>query len=267
MRLLRTDTLQLEEFTGDYNGQYAILSHTWEEGEVSLQDMLLVAKDVHLTSPEAQTVIAKAGYRKIKEFARVAAADGFSHVWADTCCIDKTSSAELSEAINSMFRWYKNGARCYVYLADVPDGWDDGLEAAWLLSGRWFTRGWTLQELIAPADLVFYSSTWTLGPTKEDIITTISQITGIDVKTLATGDCSSISVADRMRWASMRATTRIEDMAYCLLGIFDVNMPMLYGEGEKAFLRLQEEICRNSNDHTLFAWRQKRTAADMTWSS
>ncbi|KAK3689198.1 hypothetical protein B0T22DRAFT_480415 [Podospora appendiculata] len=286
MRLINTDTLLVEEFMGDYHGRYAILSHTWEKDEVSFQDMTLIAND---QSPDSDKTKTKAGYQKVAAFAKAAAADGFSRVWVDTCCIDKSSSAELSEAINSMFRWYSKASRCYVYLADVPDGWEASLPHAfehhdhggalltvdipahlrrmpWPVRGavdhsfyqsRWFTRGWTLQELLAPVDVVFYSSAWTRGPTKTDLIEHLGRITGIPHAALETGDCSAVSIADRMRWALARETTRVEDTAYCLLGIFDVNMPMLYGEGEKAFLRLQEEICRSSDDHSLFAWRQK----------
>jgi len=197
-----------------------------------------------------------------------------------------------------MFRWYSKAARCYVYLADVPNGcmkdlreplkkriiydsddrqsWTEEVgtpcpnrkyhKLAWPSRGaidhpfyqsRWFTRGWTLQELVGPTDLIFYSSDWTPGFTKSDDPYILYRITGVPENVLETGDCSSISVADRMRWASARTTTRIEDMAYCLLGIFDVNMPMLYGESDKSFLRLQEEICKISDDQSIFAWRQK----------
>ncbi|KAK3317429.1 heterokaryon incompatibility protein-domain-containing protein [Cercophora scortea] len=291
MRLINTATLLLEEVMGDYPGRYAILSHTWENDEISFQDMTLLAttNNNNQSPADSDKIKTKAGYLKVAAFTRAAAADGFTHVWVDTCCIDKTSSAELSEAINSMFRWYSKAARCYVYLADVPDGWESTLARAaehpdqggalvtthipahlrrlpWPVRGavdhsfyqsRWFTRGWTLQELLAPVDVVFYSASWTRGPTKVQIIEHLRRITGIPYAALETGEFSAVSVADRMRWASARETTRVEDMAYCLLGIFDVNMPMLYGEGEKAFLRLQEEICKSSDDHSLFAWRQK----------
>ncbi|KAM7215943.1 Heterokaryon incompatibility protein (HET) domain containing protein [Rhypophila decipiens] len=294
MRLIRTDNLTLEEFSGDYSGPYAILSHTWEEGEISYQEMQAASP---ASRWQGAAIKKKPGYQKICNFARVAAADGFEYMWVDTCCIDKSSSAELSESINSMFRWYRKATRCYVYLADVPPGplkdlhdaldnrvltpharalpdmlvsvgneimerdkcrnlaFSDHAIAHPFYQSRWYTRGWTLQELIAPKDLVFYYSDWSPAFKKANELKLLSKITGIPRSVLETGDCSSISVADKMRWAANRTTTRTEDMAYCLLGIFDVNMPLLYGEAEKAFLRLQEEICRTSDDQTIFAWQ------------
>jgi hypothetical protein len=172
------------------------------------------------------------------------------------CCIDKTSSAELSEAINSMFRWYEKAETCYAYLSDVPDG--AGLVPAQVrarfAASRWFTRGWTLQELIAPRYVLFFSRHWKYFGTKESLCDQISAITGIDTDTLLGAGLEHVSVARKMSWASCRNTTRIEDSAYCLLGLFDVNMPLLYGEGQKAFQRLQEEILRSSHDYSLFAW-------------
>lgn len=297
MRLINTDNLILEEYPGDYSGRYAILSHTWEDGEISCQEMQIATQD---DGHHGWVIKQKPGYRKILEFARVAAADGFDYIWVDTCCIDKTSSAELSESINCMFRWYSKATRCYVYLADVPNGgmkdlrdalkrriiYDSDSDPRWskhqyhtlawpsrgaidhpFYQSRWWTRGWTLQELIAPIDLIFYCSDWTPGLTKSDMLYILYRITGIPESVLETGDCSFVSVADRMRWASARTTTRIEDMAYCLLGIFDVNMPMLYGESDKAFLRLQEEICKVSDDQSIFAWRQKSPGSQESSSS
>jgi hypothetical protein len=162
--------------------------------------------------------------------------------------IDKRSCAELTEAINSMYKWYQNAQKCYVYLYDVPKKpWEDS---------DWFTRGWTLQELIAPSHLVFYDSNWTRLGTKEDLKSDISRLTGIPESVLLGLTPMLVPVADKMSWASRRRTTRTEDMAYCLMGIFDVNMPLLYGEGPKAFKRLQEEIIRQNNTHTIFAWRK-----------
>jgi hypothetical protein len=173
-----------------------------------------------------------------------------------SCCIRKTSSAELSEAINSMYRWYKNSEICYAYLADVPD--DDNVheEDSEFSKSRWYTRGWTLQELLAPIQVDFYSAGWQYLGTKDQMASTISRIAGISVTALTNADMIfTYSVAQRMSWASQRETTRLEDTAYCLMGLFDVNMPLLYGEGEKAFNRLQEEIMKISSDHSLFAWR------------
>ena len=169
-----------------------------------------------------------------------------------SCCIDKTSSAELTEAINSMFRWYKSSEVCYVYLSDVSSC-DYILEQ--FKKARWFQRGWTLQELIAPDNVIFHSKEWHQFGTKAGLSAFISDITNIDPLFLDSENLASASIAQKMSWASKRETSRPEDIAYCLLGIFDVNMPLIYGEGSKAFLRLQEEIITTyPYDFTIFAW-------------
>ena len=245
MRLLNATTLELEEFwNSTATPPYAILSHTWEQQEVSFQAISNIDSASGL-----------AGFSKIKACCREALADGYEWVWVDTCCIDKSSSAELSEAINSMFRWYKEAAICYAYLADVPS--DDDLPASGsaFSNGRWFKRGWTLQELIAPKEVVFFSREWTRLGRRSDLFSLISEVTKIDFEVLQNSkNVLQRSIAQRMSWASRRETTRSEDIAYCLMGLFGVNMPLLYGEGEKAFIRLQEEILKRSNDHSLFAW-------------
>ncbi|KAI1203314.1 heterokaryon incompatibility protein-domain-containing protein [Nemania serpens] len=229
MRLLNT--------TAGHDVQpYAILSHTWGEDEVSFQDM------------KSADAAEKKGYQKVKNCCALAKANGYGYVWVDTCCIDKTSSAELSEAINSMYRWYQEADVCYAYLADVPS-------ISRLSESRWFTRGWTLQELIAPSTVIFFNNEWQDIGDKVGLQADISRITGIPSNFLLGDSLGYASVAQRMSWAANRKTTRIEDMAYCLLGIFDIYMPMLYGEGEKAFIRLQEEIMKSIGDHSLFAWR------------
>jgi hypothetical protein len=194
-----------------------------------------------------------AGYHKIQRSSLIAARDGLSHIWIDTCCIDKSSSAELSESINAMYRYYANAEICYAYLADIP--FENPMrEEGGFAASRWFTRGWTLQELIAPRRLVFLSTDWRDIGTKEILAWDISRITGVGQNVLANSDyLQEVSVAKRMSWASKRETTREEDIAYCMLGIFDVNMPLLYSEGRKAFLQLQEEIMKNSTDQSLFA--------------
>ncbi|RYP01527.1 hypothetical protein DL764_006193 [Monosporascus ibericus] len=168
------------------------------------------------------------------------------------CCIDKASSAELTEAINSMFRWYRNAEICYAYLSDIPSAKRIHQK---LERSRWFTRGWTLQELIAPAEVVFYSMDWDHVGTKSELSASISSITKIDASFLDSKNLMSASVAQRMSWAAHRETSRPEDIAYCLLGIFDINMPLIYGEGMKAFQRLQEEIIESyPMDYSFFAW-------------
>lgn len=241
MRLLHTTTRNLHTFTDKTIPKYAILSHTWQENEVTYQDMkLAVAKKMM-------------GYQKVEMACSVSAARGFEYVWLDTCCIDKTSSAELSEAINSMYRWYEGAEACFAFLADVDC--DTPVTVSQLRSSSWFTRGWTLQELIAPAHVTFFDRKWQAIGTKDDLEHEISSVTGIPIDILLGDGIDTASTAQIMSWASKRATTRIEDVAYCLMGLFDVNMPLLYGEGERAFTRLQEEIMKQSDDYSLFAWR------------
>lgn len=192
------------------------------------------------------------GFKKIHMTCQQAVRDGLNYAWADTCCIDKSSSAELSEAINSMFRWYQRSEKCYVYLSDIVAGpsWRTELTRC-----RWFTRGWTLQELLAPRHVFFFDRNWELLCEKSECIQEISSITGISESVLNQQvPLFTVPVVQRMSWASSRQTTRIEDEAYSLMGIFNVNMPLLYGEEERAFLRLQEEIMKMAVDLTIFAW-------------
>ncbi|KAK1542574.1 HET domain-containing protein [Colletotrichum paranaense] len=200
----------------------------------------------------------KKGFLKIESFCQLASQNGYTHAWVDTNCIDKRSSAELSEAINSMFAWYREAAFCYVYMADVSissktiDQRDLKIQ---FLNSKWFTRGWTLQELIAPRRINFYTQDWTLLGTKRSLLDVIHRATGINKECLlGHASPSDFSVAAIMSWAASRVTTRFEDQAYCLLGLFGVNMPLLYGEGGKAFLRLQEEIIRVSDDQSIFVY-------------
>ncbi|KAL1941411.1 hypothetical protein VTO73DRAFT_7228 [Trametes versicolor] len=231
MRLLNTGTLRIMHFPSpDTRPPYAILSHVWQE--------------------------------KVRRFCAFARAEGYEWAWLDACCIDKTSSSELSEALNSMFRWYQDAVVCYAYLHDVPAPIDnthtalDDLEENFVGS-LWFTRGWTLQELLAPRLLLFVSSEWTVIGTKHSWAPAIHRATGIDLEVLTLFlPLHKISLACRMAWAARRCTTRPEDRAYSLMGIFGVNMVALYGEGlEKAFNRLQEEILKCCPpDQSLFAW-------------
>lgn len=178
-----------------------------------------------------------------------------SHVWVDTCCIDKTSSAELSEAINSMFRWYREAVCCFALLEDVEASAEaDGGVGEEFEASRWFTRGWTLQELLAPRVVHFFDRQWDWIGSKESLVQRISRRTNIAGEIVLSGEWPFATVAQRFSWMAGRVTTRPEDLAYCLLGIFDVSMPMLYGEGERAFVRLQEEIIKDSDDQSVFAW-------------
>lgn len=244
MRLIDTDTLELHDFSFSTLPEYAILSHTWGDDEVTFQDMVLPSRYL------------KSGYNKILGICHLATEGKLRYAWLDNCCIDKSSSAELTESINSMYQWYKNAAVCYVYLQDLPVhvSFEDGFKNC-----RWLTRGWTLQELLAPKDVEFFDEAWKSRGAKMNYINVVSDCTGIPKEVLqGEADMATYSVARRMSWASKRQTTRIEDQAYSLLGIFDVNMPMIYGEGPKAFRRLQEEIMKRNNDLTILAWDDLR---------
>jgi hypothetical protein len=263
MRLLRSksndDDFELVTFT-DEIPPYAILSHTWTDSEVTYDELV------------ARTGKSKAGYDKIRFCGERAAADNLQYFWVDTCCIDKSSSAELTEAINSMFKWYKQADVCYVKLSDIDlDNVAANSVAYSIASCRWFTRGWCLQELLAPSELLFYDRNDRFIGSKRTLRRPISKITRICEEVLEDASCLyAVPVARRMSWASGRKTTRVEDIAYSLLGIFDVHMPMLYGEGKHAFIRLQEEIIKKSNDLTIFAWRadgEKNAFLDMFASS
>ncbi|KAI1164007.1 hypothetical protein F5B18DRAFT_291407 [Nemania serpens] len=247
MRLINTTTLELKEFFGEDIPAYAILSHVWGANEVSYHEWM---------ARQDPVVNSKSGYVKIIGTCKLAIRDRLDWLWVDTNCIDKTSSAELTEAINSMFKWYADSKICYAYLNDVTVG-SDANWAGKFRKSRWFTRGWTLQELLAPERLTFYSHEWRrLGDRSDSWLSRIiSEITSIEASYM-TGDTQlkMASAAKRMSWLSRRVTTREEDIAYCMLGIFEVNMPLLYGEGARAFIRLQEEIIKISNDHSLFCW-------------
>jgi ankyrin repeat protein len=217
---------------------YAILSHTWGEEEVIFQDV------------EVGTGKSKAGWEKIEFCAAQAAADGLQYSWVDTCCIDKKNAVELAEAINSMFRWYQRAEKCYVFLSDVsaterkrPDeSAQDVWEQAFRRS-RWFARGWTLQELLAPRSVEFFSKERKRLGDKHSLEHQIQQITDIAAKALQGSPLKEFSVDERMRWAERRDTTKEEDQAYCLLGIFGIHLPLIYGEGkDNALSRLREQI-------------------------
>ncbi|GAB7324341.1 hypothetical protein MBLNU13_g08297t1 [Cladosporium sp. NU13] len=272
MRVLDTKTLEFREFPDLPDKPYAILSHRWGSAEITYKKY----------RKSRDSIQRRAGYKKVVDFCRIARQRDFRYAWVDTCCIDKRSSAELSEAINSMYRWYKESTECYVYLEDYRF-WDPSPLGAC----EWFKRGWTLQELLAPRHCVFFTANWDVighkhyyrnprcacessnsnidhnntsskptsfdhGPNLLQQLVAATKIPG----SMLTGitEISTASVARRMSWASHRSTSRIEDRAYSLLGIFDINMPLLYGERTKAFRRLQEEIIRTSNDPSIFAF-------------
>ena len=206
----------------------------------------------------------KQGYAKIEGCCQQAVKDNLLWVWVDTCCIDKTSSAELSEAINSMFHWYENSKVCYAYLQDVPSESDIYEKNSAFRKSRWFTRGWTLQELLAPRLIQFYDTNWAIisstntrdKKSKNDgkWISLLCDITSIEQDYILHERYRTFSAAHTFSWMSKRNTTRVEDEAYCLLGLLNINMPLLYGEGNKAFIRLQEAILSSSDDISPLAW-------------
>jgi hypothetical protein len=239
MRLINVHTRQLSEFWGLDVPPYSILSHCWGPEEVTYQEISSL-----VSSPSTSTesgYMAKSGYLKI-----------------NSACLQ--SSAELSESINSMYKWYENSMVCYalldgesshlsVYDSKACDVQEDHLE------DKWFTRGWTLQELIAPSRVEFFDKNWKHIGNKFQCSGYIALVTTIPENVIRSSrSMSSYGIATKMSWAAGRQTTRIEDVAYSLLGMFKVNMPLLYGEGKKAFIRLQEEIMKESDDHSLFAW-------------
>jgi hypothetical protein len=219
---------------------YAILSHTWgaDEEEVTFAD--IVESDGK----------AKRGYEKIRFCGEQAQLDDLQYFWVDTCCIDKTDKAELSHAIRSMFRWYQNATKCYVYLSDVSTRkrkvksmlteftWEPAFE-----SSRWFTRGWTLQELLAPAKVEFFSAEWEKLGDKTSLKSLIHRITSIPHEVLDGAPLSQFSIDERLWWNQNRYTKLQEDGAYSLSGILNVDIAPIYGEGIKeAFRRLHDEI-------------------------
>jgi hypothetical protein len=254
MRLLNTQSFELSRlFVPTEVPDYAILSHRWNTEEIIFADLNNASTD-----QVQHQMRMKNGFAKIQGACQSALKDGYEWIWIDSCCIDKSSSAELQEAINSMWRYYAQSNVCYVYLADVPDA-----EAGWgpmFAESEWFTRGWTLQELIAPESLEFFAKDWTALGTKFERYMQIAEITSIDANALIRAlDVDSFCAAERLSWAAHRKVTREEDEAYSLLGLFDVNMPLLYGEGrEKAFVRLQEAIYTASADQSIFLYHYSR---------
>ncbi|CAN9092244.1 unnamed protein product [Alternaria alternata] len=216
-----------EDLIGDKIPPYAILSHTWKEGqEVTFADLKDLDNAVDVDTQR------KEGYRKIRFCAQQAKRDGLDYFWVDTCCIDKANNTELSRAINSMFRWYQNAERCYVFLSDVANDTSEIDSKSALKQSRWFKRGWTLQELLAPRSVEFFSRHGARLGDKESFKHTIHEVTGIPIEALSGSDLSEFDVAKRFSWAANRQTTEEEDGAYCLFGIFGVHLPLIYGEGK-----------------------------------
>jgi hypothetical protein len=287
MRLLNVHTLQFGEFFASETPPYSILSHRWGVNEPSYKDY---RKGINLSGPGYEKIIKfcsfvrkrKPRWRKPLWGREVDDSEVVEWVWIDTICIDKRSSAELSEAINSMFEWYANAQECIVHLADVTAGILQDDVAGQIRASNWFHRGWTLQELLAPELCIFVdkswfaighvcdnsetsdnhccrrAASWSYGPS---IATLVTEITRIPEEFLKPSRIArwkdrfeEASIAQRLSWASHRITTRVEDEAYCLLGLLGINMPLIYGEGKMAFIRLQEQIIKRSSDSSIFAW-------------
>ncbi|RDX44660.1 HET-domain-containing protein [Lentinus brumalis] len=245
MWLLNTASGELKWFAKIPQEGYMILSHVWTAEEQTFQDVqaLKIAGGLSAAST------------KIRDCCAFARRRGYNWAWIDTCCIDKTSSAELSEAINSMFLWYREADECIAFLQDVDETEDPYTKDSRFRKSRWYTRGWTLQELIAPRRLVFVSQNWRVIGTKRSLADLVEEITNVDFDVLTFRRTHArVSVARRMSWAANRETTREEDRAYSLLGIFNVSIATVYGEGDNAFIRLQEEIMKQIPDQSIFAW-------------
>lgn len=221
---------------------YAVLSHTWmqDDDEVSMKDII----NGNGTD--------KRGYDKVLFCIEQTEHDNIQYFWIDSCCIDQTNTVELTTAINSMFRWYQKAARCYVYLSDVSFRTADrqSVHVDWFSdfrNSRWHTRGWTLPELLAPKIVTFYSRDRVRLGDKYALREELASITGIEVAALASQDLAQIDATQKFRWAAKRQTSREEDQAYCLLGIFGIFMPLIYGEGQKnAMRRLRRELAVSS---------------------
>ena len=268
MRLINTKTYLTEKFDDPNDAPssgYAILSHTWTlkpHKELELEDIRTAGTD------RAKADLVQSN-PKTQETCKLAQTSALSHAWIDTICIDQNSSSDKSEAINAMYRYYQNAKICFTHLFDVdghgitltdpnpnqPDTDDMKAVRKEFTDARWFKRGWTLQELLAPPQLWFYDKNWNLLGSRDELCNTIADITRIEPGVLQDAQQMwACSIAKRMSWAAGRETRRSEDKAYSLLGIFGVNMPMIYGEGDRAFIRLQEEIIKISDDHSLFTW-------------
>ncbi|KAI1787820.1 heterokaryon incompatibility protein-domain-containing protein [Ganoderma leucocontextum] len=258
MWLLDTEKIHLQWFPNPTDVSYAILSHVWAPDEQTFQDTPRVHPSrSRSVLHRARDRIFRPPSHKIRNACAKARHDGFRWLWVDTCCIDKSNSTELSEAINSMYAWYQGAAMCYALLDDVPNlkEEDPRKPASSFRRSKWYKRGWTLQELIAPRAVIFLSKSWEAIGAKRILADLIQDVTGIDQQVLThRRKLEDVSIACRMSWAAGRETTRIEDQAYCLMGIFGVYMSTIYGEGRHAFVRLQEEIIKKSSDQTIFAW-------------
>ncbi|KAH7243812.1 heterokaryon incompatibility protein-domain-containing protein [Fusarium solani] len=256
MRCINTTTFELHASTQpDFRERgYAILSHRWGSDEILFAQFGQFTRD--LKNTKGRHVLPQLD--KILGACITARKRGLEWIWIDNCCINKSDTSELSESINSMFKWYSEAVVCLTHLADVRQGVSASQTFQSLETGemsKWFTRGWTLQELLAPKNLLFYDTDWNCLGSKLELAESIEHITGIAAHYL-TGekDFRSACISAKMSWSAHRETTREEDVAYCMFGIFNLHLPVQYGEGKGAFLRLQDALI-SKNDESLFAWK------------
>lgn len=260
MRLINTTTFELlsGEPSSFKSEGYAILSHRWIGLEISFERLPQFVGELQKNRDRP---IQPIQLEKIRGTAQIARSQGLQWLWIDNVCINKASAVEEAESINSMFRWYSDARVCITYLGDVRANYEAiGPEKFFNEETKkasvWFTRGWTLQELLAPANMHFYDMNWEFIGTKKDLAPALEEITGISAKYL-TGeeDFRSACIAAKMSWMAGRETARVEDIAYSMLGIFDITMSPQYGEGRRAFMRLQYTLLSSSTDESLFAWK------------
>jgi hypothetical protein len=277
MRVLNTTTFELHSREQEFfkSQGYAILSHRWVGAEITFDTLPQHIPELRRT--EAR-YLASPQLSKIRGACEMARQLGFAWMWIDNCCINKASATEESESINSMYKWYRDAQICITYLSDVK------LDAApGMLNqntptkifrkinsdqpSEWFFRGWTLQELLAPRKMNFYDTNWTFMGTKDSLAPEIEEITGISSAYLTNAmPFRDACIATKMSWMAGRKTTREEDIAYGMLGIFNVVLMPLYGEGMNAFRRLQELLQTTVIDESLYAWNMPDASASETYS-
>ncbi|KAI1750281.1 HET-domain-containing protein [Xylaria castorea] len=262
MHLLDTTTYELRSDLQPTFRQegYAVLSHRWVGQEITFDQLKEEIKGLRFSTASARTPQVD----KIRGAAETARNLDIKWIWIDSCCINRANAVEQTESINSMFKWYRDAKVCITYLSDVQkdESHSDSSDPQRLDSVErdgpsiWFSRGWTLQELLAPQDMRFYDKDWNFIGTKMTLARLLEGITGIDKRYL-TGEkhFGTACIATKMSWMAGRTTTRVEDIAYSMLGIFNTNMTTQYGEGMRSFMRLQQTLLLTSRDESLFAWK------------
>lgn len=245
MRFLHTKTFVLHDFTGPPSS-YAVFFHAHGSDDIGFEDF-----------SKPQMLLCKDGFHRLWQACSRARNHGSEWLWSDAVCIDRGSSTALTEAFNSLARIYQHCIFSIIYLEDLPcsDCVGGGLEKR-LAKCAWLRNVWVLPQLIFPKHSFIYDRDWAEIGTKASLARQLSLVTSIEQSVLINpAALGEYSVAKRMSWASHLEASRPEDRSFALLGILGVHMPIVYGEGQKAFIRLQEEILRDTNDYSLFAWR------------